>query len=367
MAFDDLLITDIPAERGVSSLPDRPVMSAAELKARFDFLASACIDAHNALVTYLQSPDLVNGLYAYDKDGKAVLLGALLNSFAASLQDLSAVGAAAKIGTDDKNLHVQDYLNFIRDIQTFVGASFLGAANADGERISIQAYLDALRQGQLDIVAGQVPDGSVSYDKLDKDLKVFYDRLSAPSLPMDALQKTYLKYTLAHQYQNHTVVRDTAGTEIAIDYDSSGVLYDYFLDAYHPDVFGNTSLVSVDDICSIAGSGVYCINVDYFVEHVSAPGYCFALAYRMKNETTSVLSDWAALMKQIGVMAIPANIADDAEAPAMVSHISTGSVLLTVPESCSAVIYPALFYEAGASASLDHAVMTIERIGDVNG
>lgn len=367
MAFDDLLITDIPAERGVSSLPDRPVMSAAELKARFDFLASACIDAHNALVTYLQSPDLVNGLYAYDKDGKAVLLGALLNSFAASLQDLSAVGAAAKIGTDDKNLHVQDYLNFIRDIQTFVGASFLGAANADGDRISIQAYLDALRQGQLDIVAGQVPDGFVSRDKLDTDLKAFYDRYSAPSLPMNALQKTYLKYTLAHQYQNHTVVHDTAGTEIAIDYDSSGVLYDYFLDAYHPDVFGNTSLVSVDDICSIACSGVYCINVDYFVEHVSSPGYCFALACRTKNEQTAVLSDWTILSKQFGVMTIAANISEDPEAPPMVSHVTTGSVLLTVPESCSMVVYPVLFHETASSASLDHAVMTIERIGDVNG
>lgn len=367
MTFDAYLIPDIPEESGVSSLPDRPMISAAELKARFDFLASACIDAHNGLVAYLQCADLVNGLYAYDLDGNAVKLADLLNHLSSSLENLSAVGAAAKIGTNQKDIYVQDYLNFVRDIQTVSGASSLGCKDADGERISIQTYLEALRQGQLDIVAGQVPDGFVSYDKLDKDLKAFYDRLSAPSLPLDALQKTYLKYTLAHQYQNHTVIHDTAGTEIAIDYDSSDVLYDYFLDAYQPDVFGNTSLVSVDDTCLITGSGVYCISVDYFVEHVSSPGYCFALACRTKNEQTAVLSDWTILSKQFGVMTIAANISDDPEAPPMVSRVTTGSVLLTVPESCSMVVYPVLFCETASSVSLDHAIMTIERIGDVNG
>ena len=364
MTFDDYRIPDIPAESGVSALPDRPMISAAELKARFDFLASACIDAHNGLIEYLKSPDLTSGFYTYDADGKAVLLGVLLSQLMDSLQSFSERGGAAKIGTRQKGMFVQDYLDFVRDIQTQVGASYLGAENADGERTTIQNYLDALRQGQIDIVAGQVPDGFVTYAKLDSELQAFYDSLSSPSFAMNALQKVYLEYTTAHQYSNHTTVKSTTGDDIVIDYDSTEVIYDDFLDPVNPSISGDSSLVLSGDWVSIVKSGKYRIALDYFVEHTSSPGYCFALACRTKDETTAVLSDWTLCSKQIGVMALPENIANDPEAPSFVSHVTTGSILLTVPASSSMVVYPAFFYEEGAAVSLNRAVMTLERICD---
>lgn len=242
LSFDDYFIRETAENDGVTSLPDRPIMTATELKARFDFLASAITDAHNGLVAFLQSPDLTDGLYAYDSDGKAVLLSTLIRTLTQTFQSLSETGAAANIGTDNPDMSVQNYIDLFRDYETLVGAEKLGAKDTNGNRISIQVYLDKIAYDFANLLVGVMPDESVTMAKLAPALKQFV-----------SLHRT--AYCVVSSFVPYT---ETSGISSPYRGNPS---YDWFFPAKSYTLYGDTAFVSASGgYITIPDPGVYDIS-----------------------------------------------------------------------------------------------------------
>ncbi len=171
MAFSDLYIDSTTQAGGVSSLPDVPTMSAADLKAAFDFLALTVIDSFNGLLEQLSSADICSSLYAYDADGHEMTLQDVLALLFAENLMLRSEGAAAMIPTRYADISVQTMLDKFNQLFTSGGAGLVLSIAPDGDIVSVQHALDSLRDainsaqlGALTLSSGVVTADMISDD-----------------------------------------------------------------------------------------------------------------------------------------------------------------------------------------------------------
>lgn len=150
--FEDYIVPDAD-EYGVEKQPDRPTISAQELKKTFDKLARMAIDAHNALCLFLGEDDALAAYNIRTVDGSVVDLKTFLTS-------LTAQNGAANLGSldyDGNYINLQEAMNRLRD---YVNSTKITAVVPTGG-----------------LTAGMIADGAITTDKI-KDAAVTTDKIA---------------------------------------------------------------------------------------------------------------------------------------------------------------------------------------------
>lgn len=171
MSFEDYMVTDDYessgqfddiANKGIQAQPDRPTISAKELKQAFDALVMLCIDAHNRLCQLFGTEDVLAEFVVRTVTGGKTDLKQLLTTLtgsggAAALGALDLEGNATTIQAAFDAL--RDYVNSAKINATIPEGGFTSAAIKPGG-IAGESLADSA------VTEGKIADGAVTEDKI---------------------------------------------------------------------------------------------------------------------------------------------------------------------------------------------------------
>lgn len=171
MSFEEYMVTDDYessgqfddiANKGIQAQPDRPTISAKELKQAFDALVMLCIDAHNRLCQLFGTEDVLAEFVVRTVTGGKTDLKQLLTTLtgsggAAALGALDLEGNATTIQAAFDAL--RDYVNSAKINATIPEGGFTSAAIKPGG-ITGESLADSA------VTEGKIADGAVTEDKI---------------------------------------------------------------------------------------------------------------------------------------------------------------------------------------------------------
>ena len=219
MSFEEYMVTDDYessgqfddiANKGIQAQPDRPTISAKDLKRAFDTLALLCIDGHNRLCQAFGSEDILAEFTVRTVAGGKTDLKQLLTTLtgsggAAALGALDLEGNATTIQAAFDAL--RDYVNSAKINATIPEGGFTSAAIKPGGIAGESLADSAVTEGKISdgaVTEDKIADGAVSGNKIGADYKSYvskgfesvntdidlaYMRIDALETSNEALQK----------------------------------------------------------------------------------------------------------------------------------------------------------------------------------
>lgn len=221
MSFEDYMVTDDyePSgqfddivNKGIQAQPDRPTISAKELKRAFDTLALLCIDGHNRLCQAFGTEDILAEFTVRTVAGGKTNLKQLLTT-------LTGSGGAAALGALDLEGHattiqaafdaLRDYVNSTKINATIPTGGFTSAAIKPGGIASESLADGAVTEGKIAnaavteskianaavtgskiadaaVTQNKIVDGAVTGDKISADYKNYVSNgLNAVNVDID--------------------------------------------------------------------------------------------------------------------------------------------------------------------------------------
>lgn len=172
MSFEDYMVTDDyePSgqfddivNKGIQAQPDRPTISAKELKRAFDTLALLCIDGHNRLCQAFGTEDILAEFTVRTVAGGKTNLKQLLTT-------LTGSGGAAALGALDLEGHATTIQAAFDALRDYVNSSKINATIPTGGFTST-----AIKPGG--IVGESLADGAVKESKI-ADAAVTEDKIA---------------------------------------------------------------------------------------------------------------------------------------------------------------------------------------------
>ena len=181
MSFEDYMVTDDyePSgqfddivNKGIQAQPDRPTISAKELKRAFDTLALLCIDGHNRLCQAFGTEDILAEFTVRTVAGGKTNLKQLLTT-------LTGSGGAAALGALDLEGHattiqaafdaLRDYVNSTKINATIPTGGFTSAAIKPGGIASESLADGAVKESKIAdaaVTQSKIADGAVKESKI---------------------------------------------------------------------------------------------------------------------------------------------------------------------------------------------------------
>ena len=201
MSFEDYMVTDDyePSgqfddivNKGIQAQPDRPTISAKELKRAFDTLALLCIDGHNRLCQAFGTEDILAEFTVRTVAGGKTNLKQLLTT-------LTGSGGAAALGALDLEGHattiqeafdaLRDYVNSTKINATIPTSGFTSAAIKPGGIASESLADGAVKESKIAdaaVTQNKIADGAVTGDKISADYKNYVSNgLNAVNVDID--------------------------------------------------------------------------------------------------------------------------------------------------------------------------------------
>lgn len=201
MSFEDYMVTDDyePSgqfddivNKGIQAQPDRPTISAKELKRAFDTLALLCIDGHNRLCQAFGTEDILAEFTVRTVAGGKTNLKQLLTT-------LTGSGGAAALGALDLEGHattiqaafdaLRDYVNSTKINATIPTGGFTSAAIKPGGIASESLADGAVKESKIAdaaVTQNKIADGAVTGDKISADYKNYVSNgLNAVNVDID--------------------------------------------------------------------------------------------------------------------------------------------------------------------------------------
>ena len=201
MSFEDYMVTDDyePSgqfddivNKGIQAQPDRPTISAKELKRAFDTLALLCIDGHNRLCQAFGTEDILAEFTVRTVAGGKTNLKQLLTT-------LTGSGGAAALGALDLEGHattiqaafdaLRDYVNSTKINATIPTGGFTSAAIKPGGIASESLADGAVKESKIAdaaVTQNKIADGAVTGDNISADYKNYVSNgLNAVNVDID--------------------------------------------------------------------------------------------------------------------------------------------------------------------------------------
>lgn len=208
MSFEEYMITDDYepsgqfddiANKGIQAQPDRPTVSAKELKHAFDVLALLCIDAHNRLCQLFGTEDVLAEFTVRTVSGGKTDLKQLLTT-------LTGSGGAAALGALDLEGNpttiqvafdaLRDYVNSAKINATIPDGGFTSAAIKPGGIIGESLADNTVSEQKLAasaVTESKIADESVSEQKLAASA-VTESKIADGAVSGDKISSTYRNY-----------------------------------------------------------------------------------------------------------------------------------------------------------------------------
>ena len=208
MSFEDYMVTDDyePSgqfddivNKGIQAQPDRPTISAKELKRAFDTLALLCIDGHNRLCQAFGTEDILAEFTVRTVAGGKTNLKQLLTT-------LTGSGGAAALGALDLEGHattiqaafdaLRDYLNSTKINATIPTGGFTSAAIKPGGIASESLADGAVKESKIAdaaVTQSKIADGAATESKI-ADAAVTQNKIADGAVTGDKISADYKNY-----------------------------------------------------------------------------------------------------------------------------------------------------------------------------
>lgn len=208
MSFEDFMVTDDyePSgqfddivNKGIQAQPDRPTISAKELKRAFDTLALLCIDGHNRLCQAFDTEDILAEFTVRTVAGGKTNLKQLLTT-------LTGSGGAAALGALDLEGHattiqaafdaLRDYVNSTKINATIPTGGFTSAAIKPGGIASESLADGAVTEAKIASAAvteDKIANAAVKESKI-ADAAVTQNKIADGAVTGDKISADYRNY-----------------------------------------------------------------------------------------------------------------------------------------------------------------------------
>lgn len=208
MSFEDYMVTDDyePSgqfddivNKGIQAQPDRPTISAKELKRAFDTLALLCIDGHNRLCQAFGTEDILAEFTVRTVAGGKTNLKQLLTT-------LTGSGGAAALGALDLEGHattiqaafdaLRDYVNSTKINATIPTGGFTSAAIKPGGIASESLADGAVKESKIadaTVTQSKIADGAATESKI-ADAAVTQNKIADGAVTGDKISADYKNY-----------------------------------------------------------------------------------------------------------------------------------------------------------------------------
>ena len=208
MSFEDYMVTDDyePSgqfddivNKGIQAQPDRPTISAKELKRAFDTLALLCIDGHNRLCQAFGTEDILAEFTVRTVAGGKTNLKQLLTT-------LTGSGGAAALGALDLEGHattiqaafdaLRDYVNSTKINATIPTGGFTSAAINPGGIASESLADGAVKESKIAdaaVTQSKIADGAATESKI-ADAAVTQNKIADGAVTGDKISADYKNY-----------------------------------------------------------------------------------------------------------------------------------------------------------------------------
>ena len=208
MSFEDYIVTDDyePSgqfddivNKGIQAQPDRPTISAKELKRAFDTLALLCIDGHNRLCQAFGTEDILAEFTVRTVAGGKTNLKQLLTT-------LTGSGGAAALGALDLEGHattiqaafdaLRDYVNSTKINATIPTGGFTSAAIKPGGIASESLADGAVKESKIAdaaVTQSKIADGAATESKI-ADAAVTQNKIADGAVTGDKISADYKNY-----------------------------------------------------------------------------------------------------------------------------------------------------------------------------
>lgn len=208
MSFEDYMVTDDyePSgqfddivNKGIQAQPDRPTISAKELKRAFDTLALLCIDGHNRLCQAFGTEDILAEFTVRTVAGGKTNLKQLLTT-------LTGSGGAAALGALDLEGHattiqaafdaLRDYVNSTKINATIPTGGFTSAAIKPGGIVGESLADGAVTEGKIAdaaVTESKIANAAVTGSKI-ADAAVTQNKIADGAVTGDKISADYKNY-----------------------------------------------------------------------------------------------------------------------------------------------------------------------------
>ena len=208
MSFEDYMVTndyepsgqfDDIVNKGIQAQPDRPTISAKELKRAFDTLALLCIDGHNRLCQAFGTEDILAEFTVRTVAGGKTNLKQLLTT-------LTGSGGAAALGALDLEGHattiqaafdaLRDYVNSTKINATIPTGGFTSAAIKPGGIASESLADGAVKESKIAdaaVTQSKIADGAATESKI-ADAAVTQNKIADGAVTGDKISADYKNY-----------------------------------------------------------------------------------------------------------------------------------------------------------------------------
>lgn len=208
MSFEDYMVTDDyePSgqfddivNKGIQAQPDRPTISAKELKRAFDTLALLCIDGHNRLCQAFGTEDILAEFTVRTVAGGKTNLKQLLTT-------LTGSGGAAALGALDLEGHattiqaafdaLRDYVNSTKINATIPTGGFTSAAIKPGGIVGESLADSAVTEGKIAnaaVTESKIANAAVTGSKI-ADAAVTQNKIADGAVTGDKISADYKNY-----------------------------------------------------------------------------------------------------------------------------------------------------------------------------
>lgn len=227
MSFEDYMVTDDYepsgqfddiANKGIQAQPDRPTISAKDLKRAFDTLALLCIDGHNRLCQAFGTEDILAEFTVRTVAGGKTNLKELLTT-------LTGSGGAAALGALDLEGHattiqaafdaLRDYVNSTKINATIPTGGFTSAAIKPGGIASESLADGAVTEGKIAdraVTESKIANAAVTRTKI-ADSAVTQNKIADGAVTGDKISADFKNY-VSNSFNAVNVDIDQANTRI---------------------------------------------------------------------------------------------------------------------------------------------------------
>lgn len=227
MSFEDYMVTDDYepsgqfndiANKGIQAQPDRPTISAKELKRAFDTLALLCIDGHNRLCQAFGTEDILAEFTVRTVAGGKTNLKELLTT-------LTGSGGAAALGALDLEGHattiqaafdaLRDYVNSTKINATIPTGGFTSAAIKPGGIVGESLADSAVTEGKIAdraVTESKIANAAVTRTKI-ADSAVTQNKIADGAVTGDKISADFKNY-VSNSFNAVNVDIDQANTRI---------------------------------------------------------------------------------------------------------------------------------------------------------
>ena len=227
MSFEDYMVTDDyePSgqfddivNKGIQAQPDRPTISAKDLKRAFDTLALLCIDGHNRLCQAFGTEDILAEFTVRTVAGGKTDLKQLLTT-------LTGSGGAAALGALDLEGHattiqaafdaLRDYVNSTKINATIPTGGFTSAAIKPGGIVGESLADGAVTEGKIAdraVTESKIANAAVTRTKI-ADSAVTQNKIADGAVTGDKISADFKNY-VSNSFNAVNVDIDQANTRI---------------------------------------------------------------------------------------------------------------------------------------------------------